>query len=147
MRMNISLSVFGPPNRWNTKIVISDVDGEGATADPQISFDVLWFCPYVFSLASNHSPTIPLPLLPSGTITKSDVLGHLLPAIGYDWSHAGITQLFTNVAAHGYQVRVCLRCESLSKPLTKTAVIYSIACPSLGHVPFVPFHWPGQYYS
>ncbi|GAX81334.1 hypothetical protein CEUSTIGMA_g8765.t1 [Chlamydomonas eustigma] len=51
--------------KWNSKIVISDVDG---------------------------------------TITKSDVLGHLLPAMGLDWSQAGISQLFTNVAAHGYQM-------------------------------------------
>lgn len=51
--------------RWDSKLVISDVDG---------------------------------------TITRSDVLGHLLPALGVDWSHAGISQLFTNVAAAGYQV-------------------------------------------
>lgn len=39
-----------------------------------------------------------------GTITRSDVLGHLLPAIGLDWSHPGISQLLTNVATNGYQV-------------------------------------------
>ena len=50
---------------WDTKLVISDVDG---------------------------------------TITKSDVLGHILPAIGWDWSHKGISQLFTNVVSHGYQI-------------------------------------------
>lgn len=38
-----------------------------------------------------------------GTITKSDVLGHVLPRFGKDWTHEGITRLFANVAANGYQ--------------------------------------------
>lgn len=38
-----------------------------------------------------------------GTITKSDVLGQLLPRIGKDWTHQGICKLFTNIAANGYQ--------------------------------------------
>jgi phosphatidate phosphatase LPIN len=29
-----------------------------------------------------------------GTITRSDVLGHVLPQIGKDWSHAGTVDLF-----------------------------------------------------
>lgn len=41
-----------------------------------------------------------------GTITRSDVLGHLLPAMGWDWSHAGITRLFTDIMHNSYQVRV-----------------------------------------
>ncbi len=65
--------------RWDTKLVISDVDG---------------------------------------TITKSDLLGHLLPALGMDWSHAGISKLFTNVAGHGYQVGVgALRLQSCATSL------------------------------
>ena len=28
-----------------------------------------------------------------GTITKSDVLGHVMTAIGRDWSHVGVTKL------------------------------------------------------
>jgi hypothetical protein len=39
-----------------------------------------------------------------GTITRSDLLGHVLPTLGLDWSHAGITQLFHNIAANGYQI-------------------------------------------
>lgn len=31
------------------------------------------------------------------TITKSDLLGHLLPMISYDWAHSGITHLFHNI--------------------------------------------------
>jgi phosphatidate phosphatase PAH1 len=38
-----------------------------------------------------------------GTITKSDVLGHVLPRFGKDWTHVGITRLFANIAANGYQ--------------------------------------------
>jgi phosphatidate phosphatase PAH1 len=50
---------------WQTKIVISDIDG---------------------------------------TITKSDVLGHLFTAMGLDWSHPGIAQLLTNIRHNGYLV-------------------------------------------
>lgn len=46
----------------------------------------------------------PLSPLPSGTITRSDVLGHLLPAMGLDWSHPGIARLLTDIARNNYQV-------------------------------------------
>jgi phosphatidate phosphatase LPIN len=39
-----------------------------------------------------------------GTITKSDVLGQVLPMIGKDWSHAGVTDLFTNIEKNGYKM-------------------------------------------
>jgi phosphatidate phosphatase LPIN len=39
-----------------------------------------------------------------GTITKSDVLGHILPRLGRDWSHAGVTELFTNIRSNGYEM-------------------------------------------
>ena len=32
-----------------------------------------------------------------GTITKSDVLGHLLPVIGRDWAQSGVAQLSTKM--------------------------------------------------
>lgn len=39
-----------------------------------------------------------------GTVTKSDILGHVLPRIGMsDWAHAGIAELYTNVRKNGYQ--------------------------------------------
>lgn len=37
-----------------------------------------------------------------GTITKSDVLGHVLPKFGNDWSHQGIAKLFTAINGNGY---------------------------------------------
>ncbi|KAL1511415.1 hypothetical protein AB1Y20_006215 [Prymnesium parvum] len=39
-----------------------------------------------------------------GTITKSDVLGHLMPRVGYDWSHKGVTSLYEAITANGYQM-------------------------------------------
>ena len=38
-----------------------------------------------------------------GTITRSDVLGQLMPMLGKDWSHRGITELYTNVSHNGYK--------------------------------------------
>jgi phosphatidate phosphatase PAH1 len=39
-----------------------------------------------------------------GTITRSDILGHVLPRVGLDWSHYGINRLFTNIRANGYEI-------------------------------------------
>ena len=39
-----------------------------------------------------------------GTVTKSDVWGHLLPLIGRDWTHPGICSLYTKIAQNGYRI-------------------------------------------
>ncbi|RUS88986.1 hypothetical protein EGW08_003233 [Elysia chlorotica] len=39
-----------------------------------------------------------------GTITKSDVLGQILPIIGRDWSQSGVAQLFTRIDENGYKL-------------------------------------------
>lgn len=39
-----------------------------------------------------------------GTITKSDVLGTLMPLLGRDWSHAGVARLYASIAANGFQM-------------------------------------------
>ena len=39
-----------------------------------------------------------------GTITKSDVLGHILPVIGRDWAQSGVAQLFTKIRDNGYRI-------------------------------------------
>ena len=39
-----------------------------------------------------------------GTITKSDVLGYIFPFFGKDWSHEGVTELFTNLYKNGYKI-------------------------------------------
>jgi phosphatidate phosphatase LPIN len=36
-----------------------------------------------------------------GTVTKSDLLGHVLPTLGGDWTHPGLAQLYRRVEAHG----------------------------------------------
>lgn len=42
-----------------------------------------------------------------GTVTRSDILGHILTPIGVDWTHSGVTHLFSNIKANGYEVRSC----------------------------------------
>ena len=37
-----------------------------------------------------------------GTITKSDVLGHVMNKIGRDWTHQGVAKLYTEIASNGY---------------------------------------------
>lgn len=39
-----------------------------------------------------------------GTITKSDVLGHLAPMVGKDWNHAGITKLYNRIKSNGFEL-------------------------------------------
>jgi phosphatidate phosphatase LPIN len=39
-----------------------------------------------------------------GTITKSDVLGHVLPVIGRDWAQSGVAELFTKIKNNGYHI-------------------------------------------
>ncbi|KAL4217721.1 Lipin-3 [Mactra antiquata] len=38
-----------------------------------------------------------------GTITKSDVLGQILPVVGRDWSQSGVAQLYSRIADNGYK--------------------------------------------
>lgn len=38
-----------------------------------------------------------------GTITKSDVLGQLLPYVGKDWAQSGVAPLFTKIFDNGYK--------------------------------------------
>jgi len=39
-----------------------------------------------------------------GTITKSDVLGHILPVIGKDWAHSGVADLYSKIEENGYRI-------------------------------------------
>ena len=39
-----------------------------------------------------------------GTITRSDVLGQLLPILGRDWTHEGVIELFTAIEKRGYKI-------------------------------------------
>ncbi|KAJ3055774.1 hypothetical protein HK097_009344 [Rhizophlyctis rosea] len=39
-----------------------------------------------------------------GTITKSDVFGHIFTMVGRDWTHSGIASLYTNIRKNGYHI-------------------------------------------
>ncbi|CAD2085996.1 HAD superfamily protein, putative [Plasmodium vinckei lentum] len=39
-----------------------------------------------------------------GTITRSNVLGHIMPIVGKDWSHDGVSQLFNKIHNNGYHI-------------------------------------------
>lgn len=39
-----------------------------------------------------------------GTITRSDLLGHVLPRVGFDWSHPGINRFFSHIEKNGYHI-------------------------------------------
>lgn len=73
-----------------------------------------------------------------GTITRSDVLGHLLPAIGLDWSHPGISQLLTNVATNGYQVSEDAAAHQSSSKLLISSSGMPVGEQAPCHVRFLP---------
>lgn len=39
-----------------------------------------------------------------GTITKSDALGHVFTMIGKDWTHLGVSKLFSDIKLNGYNI-------------------------------------------
>jgi phosphatidate phosphatase LPIN len=39
-----------------------------------------------------------------GTITRSDVWGHLYGIMGKDWTHNGVASLYTNIVKNGYKI-------------------------------------------
>lgn len=39
-----------------------------------------------------------------GTITKSDVLGQIMPMLGKDWTHDGVSKLFNQIHDNGYKI-------------------------------------------
>ena len=39
-----------------------------------------------------------------GTVTKSDVLGHIIPDFISDWSHPNIAELYSNLYGRGYKI-------------------------------------------
>ncbi|ESL11529.1 lipin [Trypanosoma rangeli SC58] len=49
-----------------------------------------------------------------GTITKSDLWGHLMPLLGRDWTHPGICSLYSKIDRNGYKF-VYLTARSVSQ--------------------------------
>ena len=64
-----------------TKFVISDIDGTITRLD-FISLDSMW---------------------KTFLSSRSDVLGHIIPLVGGDWSHDGIAEFYNAVQENGYQ--------------------------------------------
>mmetsp|Transcript_36055 Transcript_36055/g.42149 ORF Transcript_36055/g.42149 Transcript_36055/m.42149 type:complete len:459 (+) Transcript_36055:2-1378(+) len=60
-----------------------------------------------------------------GTVTKSDVWGHILPMIGRDWTHAGICSLYSKVAKNGYEF-VYLTARSMAQQEQTRNFLWSI---------------------
>ncbi|KAK5967294.1 LiPIN (Mammalian lipodystrophy associated) [Trichostrongylus colubriformis] len=61
-----------------------------------------------------------------GTITKSDVLGHVIPAIGGTWAHAGVAELYTRIKNNGYKM-VYLSSRAIGQSHTTKQYLKSIA--------------------
>ncbi|KAL1978291.1 hypothetical protein VTN31DRAFT_1150 [Thermomyces dupontii] len=59
-------------------------------------------CPATMYLWSYRTPIVISDI--DGTITKSDVLGHVLNMIGRDWTHQGVAKLFTDIVNNGYNI-------------------------------------------
>lgn len=60
-----------------------------------------------------------------GTITKSDVLGHILPILGRDWAQSGVTNLFTNIHDNGYKF-IYLSARAIGQATTTRGYLRSI---------------------
>ncbi len=60
-----------------------------------------------------------------GTITKSDFLGNLMPLVGKDWSHNGVTSLFSNISKNGYKM-VYLTSRSIGQANVTREFLYSV---------------------
>jgi len=61
-----------------------------------------------------------------GTITKSDVLGHVLNTIGRDWTHQGVAKLYTEIASNGYNF-LYLTSRSVGQADTTRAYLHGVA--------------------
>ncbi|KAL2512647.1 Phosphatidate phosphatase PAH2 [Abeliophyllum distichum] len=72
--------------RWDTKIVISDVDG---------------------------------------TITRSDLLGQVMPWVGMDWSQTGVVHLFSAIEENGYQL-LFLSARSISQAYNTRQFLFNL---------------------
>lgn len=60
-----------------------------------------------------------------GTITKSDVLGHILPMVGRDWAQVGVAQLFSKIEENGYKL-LYLSARSISQSRATREYLRSI---------------------
>jgi phosphatidate phosphatase LPIN len=58
-----------------------------------------------------------------GTITKSDVLGQVMPLVGKDWSQSGVARLFCAIKENGYQLLFLSARAIVQAYLTKSFLV------------------------
>ncbi|OKL56012.1 hypothetical protein UA08_08645 [Talaromyces atroroseus] len=75
-------------------------------------------CPAMMYLWSYKTPIVISDI--DGTITKSDVLGHVLNMIGRDWTHQGVAKLFTDIVSNGYNIMYLTSRSTGQADLTRT---------------------------
>lgn len=66
-----------------------------------------------------------------GTITRSDVLGQIMPMIGRDWAQSGVTNLYTKIYENGYKF-VYLSARAIGQARTTRDYLRSVV---QGHIP------------
>ncbi|XXQ37635.1 phosphatidate phosphatase [Plasmodiophora brassicae] len=60
-----------------------------------------------------------------GTITRSDLLGNIMPLMGKDWSQYGVTSLFSNIAGNGYHL-LYLTSRAIGQANVTRAYLHSV---------------------
>jgi len=60
-----------------------------------------------------------------GTITKSDVLGHIMPHFGKDWSQPNVADLFQKIIGKGYMI-MYLTARAIGQTEATKKYIFSI---------------------
>jgi phosphatidate phosphatase LPIN len=60
-----------------------------------------------------------------GTVTKSDVLGQILPFFGQDWTHDGTAELFSKIYENGYKM-VYLSARAIGQSENTKDYLYNI---------------------
>lgn len=61
-----------------------------------------------------------------GTITKSDILGHLYNFVGKDWTHNGVAELFTQIGKNNYRI-IYLTARALGQSNTTRNYLKTVA--------------------
>lgn len=50
-----------------------------------------------------HLHPFPCSLIALVVLSRSDVLGHILPMVGHSWAQLGVAKLFTKIQDNGYK--------------------------------------------
>ncbi|KAL2249610.1 UNVERIFIED_CONTAM: Phosphatidate phosphatase PAH2, partial [Sesamum indicum] len=60
-----------------------------------------------------------------GTITRSDLLGQVMPLVGMDWSQSGVAHLFSAIKENGYQL-LFLSARAISQSFHTRQFLFNI---------------------